>query len=313
MLSRERADATVALTAAGVTVLIDGTAGRLPAVVHWGHELSDLDAGQADALVGGSVPVVGSNNAALAPRVAVLPEHHTGWTGRPGLRGSFAGRDWSPAFTTHSIALNGNAISGFASTGPGVVEVVADDDTGRLRLHIALELRPSGLIRSRASVTNLAAEAYTVDEVVLSFPVPGEANELLDFAGQPQPGTGAAARAVPHRRPRTGEPQGPHRRGQRLPPARRHRRGSASATAASGRCTRPGAATTSTTPSGSSPANSSSAAASCCCPERCGSRPARATRARGSTGRTASAWTRSPSASTGTCVAANRRSRPTAR
>jgi alpha-galactosidase len=211
MPSREHADATVALTAAGVTVLIDGNAGRLPAVVHWGHELSDLDAGQAEALVGGSVPVVGSNNAALAPRVAVLPEHHTGWTGRPGLRGSFAGRDWSPAFTTRSIALNGGAISGFASSGPGVVEVVADDDTGRLRLHITLELRPSGLVRCRASVTNLAAEAYTVDEVVLSFPVPGEANELLDFAGRhnqervPQRGpfrTGAHVRE--NRKGRTG-------------------------------------------------------------------------------------------------------------
>ena len=84
MPSSAYADATVALTAAGVTVLIDGTAGRLPAVVHWGHALSDLDVDQAGALVDGSVPVVGSNNAALAPRVAVLPEHHTGWTGRPG-------------------------------------------------------------------------------------------------------------------------------------------------------------------------------------------------------------------------------------
>jgi alpha-galactosidase len=108
-------DATIALTAAGVTVLIDATAGRLPAVVHWGPELPGLDAGTAAALVGASRPVVGSNNIQPAPRVSVLPEHHTGWTGRPGLRGSRAGRDWSPSFTTRSIMVDGAAASGFVA------------------------------------------------------------------------------------------------------------------------------------------------------------------------------------------------------
>src|SRR5512132_1746666 len=54
----DRPDATVALTAAGVTVLIDAGGGRLPAIVHWGHELPALDAAQAAALVAASVPVV---------------------------------------------------------------------------------------------------------------------------------------------------------------------------------------------------------------------------------------------------------------
>ena len=224
MPSRAYADATVALTAAGVTVLIDGAAGRLPAVVHWGPELSDLDAGQAGALVGGSVPVVGSNNAALAPRVAVLPEHHTGWTGRPGLRGSFAGRGWSPAFATRSIALDGEEVAGFASAGPGVVEIVADDDTGRLRLHITIELLPQraapvagvGDQPRRRGVHGRRGRAV--------LPGARRGHRAARLRRQPQPGTGAAARAVPHRHPRAGEPQGPHRRGQRLPAARRHGR-----------------------------------------------------------------------------------------
>jgi alpha-galactosidase len=33
-------------------------------------------------------------------------------------------------------------------------------------------------------VTNLAAEPYTVDDLVLSFPVPAHASELLDFGGR---------------------------------------------------------------------------------------------------------------------------------
>ena len=208
---RTSSDVTLALTAAGVTVLLDASGGRLPAVVHWGHELPPLEAEQAAALVEASVPVVGSNNIEPAPRLAVLPEHHTGWSGRPGLRGSFAGRDWSPAFTIRSVSLDGDAVSGFVSSGPGAVEVEAVDDTGRLRLRLELELVASGLVRARASVTNLADEPYTLDEVVLSFPVPAEASELLDFAGRhnqervPQRGpfrTGAHVRE--NRKGRTG-------------------------------------------------------------------------------------------------------------
>jgi len=84
-------DATVALTAAGVTVLIDISDGGLPAIVHWGPELAGLDGPGAAALIRASEPVVGTNNIDPAPRLTVLPEHRSGWTGRPGLRGSSAG------------------------------------------------------------------------------------------------------------------------------------------------------------------------------------------------------------------------------
>jgi alpha-galactosidase len=204
-------DAIIGLAAAGVSVLVDATAGRLPAIVHWGHELPGLDAATADALVSAAAPVVGSNTIDPVPRVAVLPEHRTGWSGRPGLRGSSAGRDWSPAFTTRSVRLDGADVVGFRSASAGAVEVVAVDDADRLRLRVELELLPTGLLRGRAAVTNLAAEPYTVDEVALSFPVPAEAAELLDFAGRhnqervPQRGpfrTGAHVRE--NRKGRTG-------------------------------------------------------------------------------------------------------------
>jgi alpha-galactosidase len=204
-------DVTVALTAAGVTVLIDASSGRLPAILHWGHGLPSLDGEQAAALAGASVPVVGSNNIEPVPRVAVLPEHHTGWSGRPGLRGSFTGRAWSPAFTTRSITLDGNEVAGHVSAGPGTVEIVAADDDAGLHLRLTMELLPSGLLRARASVTNVAAEPYTVDDLALAFPVPAEATELLDFAGRhngervPQRGpfrTGAHVRE--NRKGRTG-------------------------------------------------------------------------------------------------------------
>ncbi|GAB3806374.1 hypothetical protein GCM10027605_34350 [Micromonospora zhanjiangensis] len=184
MPDRTVGDATVVLTAAGVTVVIDASAGRLPAVAHWGPELPGLDAARTADLVAAGVPVAAPNNVDRPPRVAVLPEHHTGWSGRPGLRGSAAGRGWSPAFVTQEVRLDGRAVSGHRSSGAGVVETVAVDDTGRLRLGLTVELLPSGLLRARAALTNLGDEAYAVEELALAFPVPAEATELLDFTGR---------------------------------------------------------------------------------------------------------------------------------
>jgi alpha-galactosidase len=179
-----RPDAIIALTASGVTVLIDATQGRLPAITHWGGELPGLDAEQAATLTAATGAVVGSNNLQPVPRVAVLPEHHTGWTGRPGLRGSFGGSGWSPKFRTTAVRLAGAGTSGFVSSGPGSVEVLAADDTGRLELRIVLELLPTGLLRGRAAIKNLDPDVYAVDDLVLSLPIPAAAAEILDFAGR---------------------------------------------------------------------------------------------------------------------------------
>jgi alpha-galactosidase len=173
----------VALTSAGVTVLIDASDGRLPAIVHWGRAIAGLDAEVAAALVDGHVPISGSNNIEPVPRVAVLPEHHTGWTGRPGLRGSYAGRRWSSAFRTTAVRLDGQPVDGFLSAGAGVLEVTATDDD-LLELRIEIELRPDGLLRARAAVTNTTGDDYQLDDLVLAFPVPPEAAELLDFGGR---------------------------------------------------------------------------------------------------------------------------------
>lgn len=176
--------ATVAMTAAGVTVLVDAADGLLPALVHWGGELPDLDAAQADTLRAARVPVVGSNNADVPLRVAVLPEPHAGWLGRPGLSGSRGGRAWSPRFRGTGVRVDGAAASGFVATGPARLAVSAADPEAGLDLLIELELLPSGLLRGRAEVTNTGEGPYEVVDLVLAFPVPAEADELLDFGGR---------------------------------------------------------------------------------------------------------------------------------
>jgi alpha-galactosidase len=183
-LGTSTADAGFALTAGGVTVLLDVSAGRLPAVRYWGRAQPDVVGREAAALAVALEPVVGSNNADPVPRVAVLPEHHTGWTGRPGLRGSFAGVGWSPRFSVRRVTLDGRPAVGFTAHGAGVVEAHAVDDAGRLGLRLQLELEPCGVFRARAELTNLGTESYGLEDLVLALPVPAAATELLDFAGR---------------------------------------------------------------------------------------------------------------------------------
>jgi len=169
---------------AGVSLVVDARHGHLPSILHWGPQLGDLDHDALLALSEASVPVVGSNNVDTPPRIALVPEHHTGWTGRPGISGSFGGRGWSPRFTTTAIELDDNAVDGVVTAGAGTVVFHATDDRGALSLRLELELRESGLIRSRAILTNLQDADYTVEDVSLCFPLPAGASELLDFTGQ---------------------------------------------------------------------------------------------------------------------------------
>ena len=183
--------AVVALTAAGVTVLIEATGDGLPAIAYWGAALPTLDAHLARELLRATDPIQGTNNLSRRPRLSPLPEHATGWTGRPGLSGSASGAGWSPAFQIKTLRLYADGrpdpstgTAGFVSCGAGRVVARAVDDSGRLGLELELELLDSGLLRARARVENVGLDTYTVDGLVLSFPVPERAGEVLDFAGR---------------------------------------------------------------------------------------------------------------------------------
>ncbi|MFT4215835.1 MAG: alpha-galactosidase [Micropruina sp.] len=184
-LARPEPDACVVLRAAGVCVVLDIAAGRLPAIVHWGADLGDLTDSDVRALVRASVPPVVSQLPDQPLRLAVLPEHWTGWVGRPGLRGSRHGRDWSPQFRATALRVDGaDVVTGLAVTGAGSVQLDAVDDTAGLGLTLTMELLASGLFRSRARLTNLAGDPYQLDDLVLAYPVPQLATEILDLTGR---------------------------------------------------------------------------------------------------------------------------------
>ena len=183
-------NALVVLRADSVSLVLDLLDGRLPAVVHWGADLGELSAADVRAMVRAGVHPIAPNLVDEPVRVAVLPEHHTGWVGRPGLSGSRDGGDWSPQFTTTGLRVDGKeAARGsdsptFISQGSASLDIQASDPQAGLDLALTIELTASGLLRSRARLTNSGVDRYHVDDLVLAYPVPPDAAELLDLAGR---------------------------------------------------------------------------------------------------------------------------------
>ncbi|MET3449965.1 alpha-galactosidase [Curtobacterium sp. 1544] len=189
----------VHLTAGGVSLVLDCRDHALPAVVHWGAALGLLDDTELAALADADVAPVAPNEADVPVRLAILPEPHRGWTGRPGLSGHRDGRDWSPAFTVEHLDVDTEPGTGTETgqsqsqsqgrgqgqgRGPGSVTAHAVDRTAGLALRLTVEMLPSGLVRTRAAVTNTAEGTYTVDDLTLALPIPSHAREVLDFAGR---------------------------------------------------------------------------------------------------------------------------------
>ncbi len=173
----------VHLRADGVSLLLDARAGLLPAVVHWGADLGDLGAEDAVALADAAVPLIAPNGVDEPVRVSMLPEAHTGHTGRPGIVGSRGGRAWSPRLSTTELRFDGAPVAGWASGGAGTLVVDATDAELDLDLTLTVELTATGLVRTRARLVN-RGDAYTLDGITLALPVPSRAVELLDLAGR---------------------------------------------------------------------------------------------------------------------------------
>jgi alpha-galactosidase len=196
-----RANCVITLRSDGVSLVLDLSAGQLPAIVHWGPDLGALELADAQALIVSNIDPGGPNIVDEPIRLAILPEHWTGWVGRPGLSGSRAGRAWSPKFTATGVRVDGESVIAAAgqatmiNAGPASVEVDAVDEVAELQLLITIELTIGGLIRARTQVINTGRSPYAVDDCVLAFPLPQNAREILDFAGH------WGKERVPQRRP----------------------------------------------------------------------------------------------------------------
>ncbi|HEY0239306.1 MAG TPA: alpha-galactosidase [Friedmanniella sp.] len=177
----------IALSAAGVSLVLELSGGRLPTVLHWGAALPALADADALALVEAVRPVAAPSSIDEPSAVTLLPEGWTGWSGRPGLSGSRAGAAWSPKLAVSALALDGTTVPltpGVTNAGPATLEVHASDPEAALDLDLTVQLTPEGLVRLRARLTNAGADAYGLQDLVLALPVPAIAREVLDLAGR---------------------------------------------------------------------------------------------------------------------------------
>ena len=153
----------------GADVVVDLSHGA-PQIVHWGAPLSEPDGSALEAAL--ERPRVHAAPDTVAP-VSVVPEHGSGFPGRPGLLGSRPdGRDWAPRFRPARHALDG-----------GRLTVEALDEVAGLALTTTLSLDHA--LSVRVEVANLSPdEPYRLDGMSITLPVPARASELLTLGGR---------------------------------------------------------------------------------------------------------------------------------
>jgi alpha-galactosidase len=175
------------LRQAGVSVVVDPgdsvDASTLPQLLHWGADLGELTDAQLADLRLASTPPLAHNPNDQVWGASILPDLESGWVGRPGLEGSRDGRDWSPAFRVTDLTVDRSAIAEDGRTAD-ILRAVARDAAAGLQLMLDLQLLSTGLLRSRATLTNIGDDPFTVDAVRIAYRVPAEADELLDFTGR---------------------------------------------------------------------------------------------------------------------------------
>lgn len=163
-------DGLVDLGDANTSFVVDPATGG-GVVLHWGASLGGGDlASIATAL--SMVPTNGSVDV-VAP-IAFVPEHGSGFPGRPGLSGHRTdGTAWSPRFVVTD-----------RTTTDAALRIESTDATAGLRLVTAVTRVEGGAISIALTLTNDGPEDYWLDDLAVTLAVPPHANELLTFHGR---------------------------------------------------------------------------------------------------------------------------------
>ncbi|MEI6649253.1 MAG: alpha-galactosidase [Actinomycetes bacterium] len=164
------AHSLVHLHAAGTSVLFD-TKDEVLSVLYWGADLGEL--GQAEGLRAATTKSV-ANSSSDEPLIAgILRENSRGFLGQPALSGHRNGQSWSTHFVLKNYSHNGNHF---------VAELV--DAEAQLRMEMALDLSPQGILKWSAVVTNTGSDNYTLNQFTYWLPLADRAREVLDFTGR---------------------------------------------------------------------------------------------------------------------------------
>lgn len=174
----------VHLRAAGSSMLLDVTGPRLPRVVHWGRDLGPVTSAEAAELILGTTPPIISGAPDQPYVLSLVPEQSAGWMATPGVAGHRDGRDWSTSFEVTAVHEHGAHDRADGTPVAGTVVIEAADAVAGLDLRLEVEMYPSGLVRTRSTLTNTGATPFMLTSLDTVLPVPAEAQEILDWTGR---------------------------------------------------------------------------------------------------------------------------------
>jgi alpha-galactosidase len=151
-------------------VVVDVAHGA-PVIAYWGAALG-AGADPSALIAAAERPLVHGSPDVVAP-ISVVPEHASGFPGRPGLQGHRRrGVAWAPRFVPAGHVLGDHRLT-----------VTARDDVAELVLTVVFELSDALLVR--AELTNTSpTERYLLDSLSITLPVPQQADEIGTFTGR---------------------------------------------------------------------------------------------------------------------------------
>ncbi len=139
-------------------------------LVHWGAPVDTDLAATAAAL---TMPATAGGLDVVAP-IAFVPEHGSGFPGRPGLSGHRSGGEaWAPRFTADSVSPRDDGVS-----------IESIDAGAKLRLVTDIARDPGGAMCVIATLTNDGVDDYWVDDLAVTLALPGHVGDLMTFHGR---------------------------------------------------------------------------------------------------------------------------------
>jgi alpha-galactosidase len=175
----------VMLRASGACLVVDVGASA-PRVLHWGHDLGDLEPPELATLALTSVPAV-LNNSPDQPRFfGVWPTEFDGWSGTQAQTGHAGGRGTTPRpkLVEHEMSIG-------ADGSGGRLTLRWADAVSGTRPTVTYDLSPEGVLTVDMSIvrdSSLASQAagvpYDLGGLTAMLPLPERATEIADFAGK---------------------------------------------------------------------------------------------------------------------------------
>jgi alpha-galactosidase len=171
---------TVHLRAAGTSFVV-----RLdrpvPAILHWGADLGELQDAELESLGRTAEPAILNNAPDIRRRFTVWPTEADGWSGTPAHQGHLAGAATAPRLALADYELHQDQAGG------GELTLRLDDSGAGLDIVLRYRLDPHGVLSAGAELTRRPGadrDRYDLATALPLLPLPRRASEVLDFTGK---------------------------------------------------------------------------------------------------------------------------------